>query len=71
MSRICSRVSSSDAREGEGEGEERDTTLGEGEGKFVNEKGDSSCSGEFGCQEVLCRAEGLSERGTCRVNNVM
>ena len=76
MSQICSGVSSSDANEcegeGEGEGNKGDTTLDECEGKFVDEKRDSSCSGEcFGRCEMLFQAEGRSKRGTCGVNNVM
>ena len=68
MSRICSRVSSSDAKESEGD--QGGATLDEGEGKFVDERRDP-CSGEFGCREMLFQAEGLSKRGTCGVNNVM
>lgn len=74
MSQICSRVSSSDASEGEGEGEgnKGDTTLDECEGNFVDEKRDSSCSGEcFGRCEIPFQAEGRSKRGTCGVDNVM
>jgi len=69
MSRICSRVNSSDAKEGEGD--KWGTTLDGGEGNFVGEKRYSSCSGEFGRREMLFQAEGLSKRGTCGVNNVM
>ena len=73
MSRICSRVSSSDSNEGEdeGEGDKGGTTLDEDEGKSVDEKRYPSCSGGFGRREMLFQDEGLSKKGTCGVNNVM